>query len=550
MPEPAQNHPADPADPAQNHPAHPADPVAQPTPELLDVLIVGAGISGIDVAYRVQERCPDLSYAIVEAREAIGGTWDLFRYPGIRSDSDIFTLAYPFHPWTGTNAIVEGQEIRDYLHEVVDRHGIAERIRFRTRVIAADWRPDEARWRVRLAVDPGTPEPPGTSGASEPTGATVEQIVSARFFVVCTGYYDDEHPYDPHFAGRQTFAGTIVHPQHWPPDLDCHGKRVAVIGSGATAITLVPALVQAGARVTMVQRTPTYVLAQPRRDHLADRLRAALPGTAAHHVIRAKNTLLQWGLYQACRRAPDRMRGLLRRGAVAGIGSEQMVQDHFSPPYGPWEQRLCIAPGGDFFAAIRGGGADVVTGAIETFTPQGLRMADGRDVPADVIVTATGLQIRLLGGIELTLAGAPVDPAHSYVYNGAMLSGLPNLAFVIGYINLSWTVRSDLSARLIARVLRRLVDDGMDEVTPVAPADPGPSHPMMDMPSGYLARAAHLMPRATDRYPWAVAQNVLRDSWHVNRADLDDGLRWRRIARGPVAGPAADLAGRPEADRR
>lgn len=500
------------------------------TPEQVDVLIVGAGISGIDVAFRVQERCPDLSYQIVEARDEIGGTWDLFRYPGIRSDSDFFTLAYPFHPWRGEDSIVEGATIMRYLHEVVTAHGIDRRIRFGTRVSGADWSPEEARWRVTLTRSDGADNP------ANPEGAKAETL-SARFLVICTGYYDYERPYDPGFAGTADFAGRVVHPQFWPEDLDCRNRRIAVIGSGATAITLVPALAAGGAHVTMVQRTPTYVLAQPRHDAVADAVRRVLPPRPAHHVLRVKNTVLQWGLYQTCRRAPERMRALLRAGAIAGVQSEDLVDEHFTPPYGPWEQRLCVAPQGDFYAAIRAGSAEVVTGAIERFVPEGLRLADGRTVEADVIVTATGLSIQLLGGIDITLDGEPLDLASRYVYNGALLSGVPNAAFVIGYINLSWTVRADLSARLVARVLRRLVDDGMDQVTPVAPADPGPSHPMMDMPSGYLARAAQLMPRATDTYPWAVAQNALRDGWHVRRADLDDGLRWERLDRRVAADP-------------
>lgn len=500
----------------------------------VDVLIVGAGISGIDVAYRVQERCPDLRYAVLEAREAIGGTWDLFRYPGIRSDSDIFTLAYPFHPWTGENAIVDGAEIRAYLAEVVARHGIDRHIRFGARATAADWCSAQARWRVRVETASAGPGPHGSQGNED-----VEHVehVTARFLVVCTGYYDPDHPYDPGLAGGADFAGTVVHPQFWPEDLDCRGRRVAIIGSGATAVTLVPALAVGGARVTMVQRTPSYVLAQPRRDAVADAVRRVLPPTPAHRVVRAKNTLLQWALYQACQGAPGRMRDLLRKGAVAGIGSPEVVAAHFDPPYDPWDQRLCIAPDGDFFAAIRDHGAQIVTGTIERFVPEGVRLTDGRTVEADAIVTATGLAIKLLGGIDLTVDGAPVDLASRYVYRGALLSGVPNAAFVIGYINLSWTVRADMSARLIARILRRLVDSGTDRVTPIVPSDPGPSHPMMDMRSGYLARAAGLMPRATDRYPWAVAQNVLRDGWHTNRADLDDGLRWE------AATPVGETAG-------
>lgn len=497
--------------------------MAQSNGQEFDVLIVGAGISGINVAYRLQERCPDLNYRVLEARDNLGGTWDLFRYPGIRSDSDFFTLAFPFHPWRGEDAIVGGQQILDYLHEVIATHGIDEHIRFGTEVRQADWSRDEARWYVKCA----TPHRPET--------------VSARFIVICTGYYDYEHPYDPGLPGFEDFAGQVVHPQFWSEDLEYAGKRVAVIGSGATAVTLVPSLVDGGAHVTMVQRTPSYVLARPRGDRLADVARRVLPAGAGHRAIRLKNTALQWGLYQACRIAPTAMRRMLRKGAIEGTGSADIVDAHFDPPYDPWDQRLCIAPRGDLFTAIRDGGASVVTGAIERIEPCGLRMADGSLVEADILVTATGLSIKLFGGIDLRLDGEPIDPARQYTYLGAMLSGVPNLGFCVGYINLSWTMRSDLTARLLARVLRRLLDTDMDMVLPVPPDDLGPGGPLMDLKSGYLARAAHLMPRTTTRYPWAMKQNVVHDSWSTNRADLDD-LHWSRIER-------ADRADRAEVRR-
>lgn len=474
----------------------------------VDVLIVGAGISGINAAYRLQERCPDLDYLLVDGRSRLGGTWDLFRYPGIRSDSDFFTLAFPFHPWTGRDAIVDGDEILDYLNEVVRTHEIADHLRMDTMVHAADWSSEDARWTVSCTV------------GGEP------RTISARFVVMCTGYYDYEAPYDPGFAGTDDFAGTLVHPQFWPEDLEVAGRRVAVIGSGATAITLVPALAERGAEVTMVQRTPSYVLSRPRRDVVADAARRLLPAGAAHRFARAKNTTLQWGLFQVSRRFPQAMRGLLRKGAIAGTGSEALVDEHFDPPYDPWDQRLCIAPRGDFFRALRDGGATMVTGHIERFVPEGLRLTDGRVVEADVVVTATGLQIQLLGGIEVSLDGVPVESAETVVYRGAMLGGVPNLAFCVGYINLSWTMRSDMSSRLIARILRRLVDSGARYVVPTPPANLGPTGPLLDMQSGYLARAADLMPRSTDTYPWAMKQNFFADAWSTNRADLDDGLHW------------------------
>lgn len=487
-----------------------------PTPTTVDVLIIGAGISGIDAAYRIQERCPDLTYTVLEARDSVGGTWDLFRYPGIRSDSDIYTLSFPFNPWTGKDSIVGGDEILTYIRETTRRFGIDRHIRLGHRVQTAQWSTADERWTVQASTDQGP------------------AVFEARFVVVSTGYYDYENPHDPGFSGAESFEGALVHPQFWPDDLPVSGKRVAVIGSGATAVTLVPALAERGATVTMIQRTPTYVLAQPRHDPVADVLRRILPATTAHQVLRAKNTALQWGLYQACRRAPRVMTRLLRRGAVTAVGSEQLVDRHLTPPYDPWDQRLCIAPHGDFFGALHRGSARIITGHIDHIVPEGVlvRAEGGRPelVEADVIVTATGLRIKLLGGIDVTLDGEPLAAAGRFAYNGAMLSGVPNLAFSVGYINLSWTMRSDLTARFVARVLRRLVDSGSAVVVPELPDDLtglGPVGPLLDMQSGYLARAAATMPRATRRYPWAFAQNFVRDAWATNRADLDDGLRWR-----------------------
>ena len=477
----------------------------------VDVVIVGAGLSGINVAYRLQERCPELTYAILERREQLGGTWDLFRYPGIRSDSDIYTLSFPFNPWTGQDAIVDGHDIWEYLTETAHKFGIDQHIEYGVRVGGADWSSSEARWHLTA------------------TNADGPVTYTSRFVVFCTGYYDYDQPYDPGFQGLDDFAGQVVHPQFWPEDLDYQDKSVVVIGSGATAVTLVPALAAGGAgHVTMLQRTPTYVLGQPKHDPIADGLRKVLPGKAAHQVIRAKNTTLNWALYQACRRWPDKMRGLLRKGALASLGDEQLVDEHFTPPYNPWEQRLCIAPKGDLYTAIKDGSAGVVTGHIDRFVEKGIQLTDGRVVEADIVVTATGLSIQLAGGIDISLDGERRNLSDSYAYYGAMISDLPNAAVCIGYINLSWTMRSDMTARFIAKVLRRLVDTRMDVVVPRVPDDIGESGPFMDMQSGYLARAAHLMPRATQQYPWAIRQNFMVDAWHTNRADLDNGLVWSR----------------------
>jgi cation diffusion facilitator CzcD-associated flavoprotein CzcO len=477
----------------------------------VDVLIVGAGISGLNVAYRMRERNPGLSLTILEGRARLGGTWDLFRYPGVRSDSDIYTLAFPFRPWTGQNSIVEGGDLWEYLAGTARETGLDRHIELDTRVTAADWSPAHARWRVSATSN----------------GADVTYV--ARFVVFCTGYYDYEQPHDPGFAGVEDFAGIVAHPQFWPGDLDYAGKRVVVIGSGATAVTVVPAMARTAAHVTMLQRTPSYLLARPRRDPVADLLRRVLPRGVAHRWVRAKNTALQWAFYRACRRWPAAMRSLLQKGVAAGLGGDtRLVAEHFTPPYDPWDERLCIVPEGDLFAALRDGSASVVTGHIDRFVARGVRLSTGEVLEADVVVTATGLKIRLVGGIAVTLDGSPVDPAQCLTYYGAMLSGLPNLGFCIGYINLSWTMRSDLTARFLARVVRRLHDTGSDVVTPVAPAQVGPTSPYMDMRSGYLRRAAHLMPRVTTRYPWAARQNVMVDAWATNHADLTQGLAWGR----------------------
>jgi monooxygenase len=477
----------------------------------VDVLIIGAGISGIDVAYRIRERCPELSLAIVEARDRLGGTWDLFRYPGVRSDSDIYTLAFPFRPWGGERSIVDGGELLAYVEETARATGIDKLIAYGSKVVSVDWSSGDARWTVRVQRE----------------GEIVEYV--ARFVVSCTGYYDYDNPHDPGFAGVGDFAGQVVHPQFWPADLDYSGKRVVVVGSGATAVTVVPAMAAGAAHVTMLQRTPSYVLAQPRNDVIARQLGRVLPASSVYRFTRAKNTTLQWALVQACRRFPNGMRKVLRKAAVSQVGDAALVDRHFRPPYNPWEQRLCIAPDGDLYRAIRAGDASVVTGHIDRFVAEGIRLTSGETLQADLVVTATGLRIKLLGGVAVSVDGVPADLSQACTYHGALLSGLPNLAVCIGYINLSWTVRADVTARFVARVLRKLLDTGADAVVPAVPADLGPTGPFMDMPSGYLARAAAIMPRAGRRYPWAFRQNVMRDAWATNRAGLDEDLHWSRV---------------------
>ncbi|WP_416979731.1 flavin-containing monooxygenase [Streptomyces sp. T028] len=476
-----------------------------PFPEHVDVVIVGAGISGIDAAYRVQSRCPDRSYAVLEARESLGGTWDLFRYPGIRSDSDIFTLSLPFQPWTGENSIVDGGEILSYLRQTVERHGIDRHVHRGTRVVAADWCGESALWTL-------------TVERAEGSRGTTRRTVTCSFLYLCTGYYDYERGHDPHFDGLESFTGTVVRPQFWPEGLDYAGKRVVVIGSGATAITLVPAMARDAAKVTMLQRTPTWISALPRRDRLADRLRRWLPARLAHRVVRARNAAYAGGFYHYCRRFPDRARALLTTAATRRIG-EAAVREHFTPSYAPWDQRVCIAADADLFKAIKREEAEVVTDHIDRFVPEGIRLRSGKVLPADIVVTATGLRMLALGHITVSVDGKPVEPARHMLWRGTMLSDVPNLALCFGYVNLSWTMRADLTARLVCRILNHMRRADLAAVAPAA--DPGVGErPMIELASGYVQRGVDGFPRQGDRRPWRMRQTYLLDAAEVAVANL------------------------------
>jgi len=453
--------------------------------EALDVLIVGAGISGIDAAFHIQKRLPGKSYAILEDRERIGGTWDLFRYPGIRSDSDMYTLGFPFRPWRGDKAIVEGAEIRGYVEATAREYGIDRRIRFGHAVTKASWSSAEARWTVEAESAEGT------------------RRFACAFLYLCAGYYDYAGGYRPHWPDEERFEGRIVHPQHWPEDLDHAGKNVAVIGSGATAVTLVPALARTAAHVTMVQRSPSYVVARPARDALA---RWIGPG-----LTRAKNVALSSFFFNLARKRPAKTRARLIEMAAGELPAGYDVDRHFSPGYNPWEQRLCLVPEGDLFAAIRDGKASVATGAIERFTPRGLLLGGGEEVEADIVVTATGLVVRLMGGVALDVDGVAADPAGRLVYKGMMLEGVPNLAFAFGYTNASWTLKCDLTARYLCRLLRHMDHRGLRVATPRVAGPAVEAQPLLDFSSGYIARAAGLLPKQGQRMPWRVPQNYFRD---------------------------------------
>ncbi|MDM4719090.1 NAD(P)/FAD-dependent oxidoreductase [Micromonospora sp. WMMA1363] len=480
------------------------------TSDHVDVLIVGAGISGVGAACHLRRNCPDKTYTVLEARDAIGGTWDLFRYPGIRSDSDMFTLGYSFKPWTNPKAIADGWSIREYVRDTAREHGVTEHIRFHHRVVRAAWESRTARWTVHAH--------------RADTGADV--TLTCSFLHICAGYYRYDEGYTPDFPGVERFTGRIVHPQHWPDDLDHTGKRIVVIGSGATAVTLAPALAEQAAHVTMLQRSPTYIIALPSRDTVADALRRVLPERAAYSAIRWKNVLVTTALFQLSRRLPGVVKRLLRRAARSRLPAGYDVDRHFSPRYDPWDQRLCVVPDGDLFTAISRGRASIVTDTVDTFTETGVRLRSGTELAADVIVTATGLNLLALGDTELTVDGAVVEPARTVAYKGMMLSGVPNFAMTIGYTNASWTLKADLVATYVCRLLTHLDHTGQQIVMPLPPPD-GELHPILDLTAGYVLRSVDALPKQGARAPWRLHQNYPRDVLVMRYGRLtDQGVRF------------------------
>jgi cation diffusion facilitator CzcD-associated flavoprotein CzcO len=477
-----------------------------PTTEHLDVLIVGAGLSGIGAACHLQTDCPGKSYAILEGRERSGGTWDLFQYPGIRSDSDMFTLGYSFKPWTEAKAIADGPSILGYIRETAREHGVEQHIRYSRRVVRADWSSADARWTVEVQ--------------RSDTGET-EQL-TCGFLFGCTGYYRYDKGYSPFFEGRKRFRGEIVHPQHWPENFDYAGKRVVVIGSGATAVTLVPSMAEQAEHVTMLQRSPTYIVALPGRDPIADFLRSKLPARVAYPIVRWKNVVLQSAMYGLSRRAPRFMRGVLRRGVERQLPPGYDVDTHFNPKYDPWDQRICLVPDADLFKAIRDGNASVVTDGIETFTENGLKLKSGAELEADVIVTATGLNLQLLGGMEIGVDGQAVDLSETVGYKGMMFSGLPNMAVTLGYTNASWTLKADLCAEYACRLLNHMDANGYRVVTPLGPDPSAPTQPFLDLRSGYVLRSLDALPKQGDRTPWRLHQNYARDILMLRRGPIED----------------------------
>ncbi|MGW5054061.1 flavin-containing monooxygenase [Actinokineospora sp. NPDC004072] len=477
--------------------------------EHVDVLIVGAGLSGVGAACQLRERVPGASIAVVEARSAIGGTWDLFRYPGVRSDSDMFTLGYSFRPWRQPAVLADGTSIREYIQETAREYGVDRLVRFNHRVTAAAWDSGTARWAVTLETDGGAVE------------------LTCGFIFSCTGYYRYDEGHTPDFPGREQFSGPVVHPQHWPQDLDWSGKRVAVVGSGATAVTLVPALAEKAEHVVMVQRSPSYVVSLGSRDPLADRLRKHLPARIAHPVVRWKNALGATLLYKLSKRMPDVVRTLIRWDAKRKLPDGYPVDTHFRPRYQPWDQRMCFVPDADLFRAIGSGRASVVTDAVTGFTPTGLALESGAGVDADIVVTATGLSVLPFGGIQLTVDGTKVDFGDTVAYKGMMLSGVPNLAVAIGYTNASWTLKCDLVAQYVCRLLRHMRANGLRQVTPLAPDPALPTEPFIDLKAGYVLRALDKLPRQGPKAPWRLHQNYPRDVVLLRHGPVDDaGVRF------------------------
>ncbi|TAL33520.1 MAG: NAD(P)/FAD-dependent oxidoreductase [Phenylobacterium sp.] len=474
--------------------------------EHFDVLIVGAGLSGVGAGYHLKTACPDRSYVILEGRDAIGGTWDLFRYPGIRSDSDMYTLGYAFKPWTEAKAIADGPSILKYVRETASENGIDRHIRYNHRVKRASWSTADARWTIEAEV-----------------AGKIQQF-TAHFVFLCGGYYSYEGGYTPEYPGVETFKGALVHPQKWPEDLDYAGKKVVVIGSGATAVTLVPEMAKTAGHVTMLQRSPTYVVSRPAEDKMANWLRSKLPGKLAYDIVRWRNVLFGMYFFNLARKKPEAVKANIIKMVRDQLGPDYDVDRHFTPSYNPWDQRLCLVPDADMFNEIKSGRASVVTDHIETFTETGIRLKSGQELQADVVVSATGLVLEVWNGIEVSVDGARIDASRTLAYKGMMYEGVPNLASAFGYTNASWTLKCDLTCEYVCRVLNHLKATGQRQATPVN-TDPSVTfEPWLDFSSGYVQRAMAKFPKQGDRVPWKLNQNYAMDLMSLRYAKLEDGV--------------------------
>lgn len=477
-----------------------------PNPEHTDVLIVGAGLSGIGLAYYLQRDQPGKSFMVLESRGASGGTWDLFRYPGIRSDSDLHTFGYEFKPWVHDKAIADGPDILAYLRETATEHGIDRHIRYHRKVVRAAWSSQEGCWTVEIAH----------------TDTGEHHTLTCKWLFSCAGYYRYDQGYTPRFEGIERFQGQVVHPQHWPEQLDYRGKRVVVIGSGATAVTLIPAMAREAAHVTMLQRTPTYVMSLPSKDPIANLARKLLPADTAYAFARRKNIGLQRGIWRFCQKYPRAARRIIRFTNRLALPKGYPVDEHFNPPYSPWEQRLCAVPDGDLFKTIKAGKASVVTDHIDTFTEHGIRLKSGRELEADLIVTATGLNLQLFGGMQLTVDGEPVDLATKVAFKGMMLSDVPNFAFIVGYTNSSWTLKVGLLCEHFCRLLAHMDRHGYAVVRPHLPSADMPTRPLLDFGAGYVQRALAWLPRQGTSGPWVMAMDPNHDARVLREGPVED----------------------------
>ena len=482
-------------------------------PEHVDVLIVGAGLSGIAAAYHLQANCPKKTYRIVEGRDALGGTWDLFRYPGIRSDSDMHTMGFSFKPWTSDKVIADGAEILNYLKETAEQYGIDRHIEYNLRVVRVEWSSERAQWTVEMERSP----------SRERTTAT------CSFLFMCSGYYNYEKGHTPDFPGVDRFKGRIVHPQQWPEDLDYAGKQVVIIGSGATAVTLVPSMAQTAGHVTMLQRSPTYVVARPATDPFAMRMKKYLPKKILLRIVRWRNILLTMHFYKIARTAPDKFSAAVIGGARAQLGEGYDVDTHFTPKYKPWDQRLCLVPDGDLFKSIREGHATIVTDTIESFTETGIKLNSGKELPADIIVTATGLRMQLISGVEVYVDSKRIELAKTFNYKGTMFSGIPNFALTIGYTNASWTLKAEISCLYVCRLLNYMDRHRFRSAAPNFVEGSIGEQPMVTLTSGYVQRALTELPKQGLKEPWTLRQNFPRDSISLRFGKINDGsMRFSR----------------------
>ena len=474
------------------------------TNEYFDLLIIGAGLSGIGAGCHMKKECPGKSFAILEGRQAIGGTWDLFRYPGIRSDSDMYTLGYDFKPWVNKKGIADGDDIRNYIREAAAENKVEDHIRFSHKVVGADYSTKDSMWTVTVEVDGET------------------RIYRSQFLLSCTGYYNYNEGFTPDFDGRDDFKGQILHPQFWPEDLDYSGKKVVVIGSGATAVTLVPAMTDKAAKVTMLQRSPSYVLSVPQTDPMIQLMRKIMPEKWAYKITRGRNVSITLAIYHFCKKFPGLARKILQK-QVASQLPKDFDMSHFTPKYAPWDERLCAVPNGDMFKAIKAGKADVVTDHIDRFVENGILLKSGKVQEADIIITATGLKIQLLGNMKLTMDGQEIPMPEKMSYRGVMFEDIPNFGMIFGYTNASWTLKADMLAKWFCGLMKHMDHIGAREATPVNKHGQMETRPFVDMQSGYIARMAHTLPRQGMEKPWKLNQNYFADRSELKSADYDEG---------------------------